>query len=934
MEVADSSFAVPLCIGPSVVLQGKCNDDAIQKPSVFGRMTSVETFGVESLENSLDGVPCAHDIDHQHEAYTFRGTNPSSRRSSGDLVCGVDDPADDVMAQQYASLGISPCGLDSGGGLLQRLEALGSSLQISQTFELSSIERLGEESRGFEKFGVASALNHDATTEAEDRDAPRLQLQEGEERSSLAQRLEITSMRHYEQALKSEIQELQDREQTHLSEMAELRAKSSSWSNAIAKKSSAMSHLEVELQERLREMLVEKACSEELQAQNTYLEDSVAEHKSEVESSLAELEKQSEATLECRLAAEEQAIEVAEAGLSATFSVEKLRWLESQEASMRTEVAEARKLAGTAAEEARKQLGFAKVRSSHALRAATQLTSVNVLLVLMECLCAWRSGLQERSATDRADAAERHAVERVRHAQIDFEARIAAEQIHLESRWVIGQRICKRLGDMRYSLLMHSCLVLWLGVGRCQRWDNWWEQYTYDQWQEVQERLRVRAATIRRIFSLLHGRQYYTLLQACVAVWHLETKLWSKKKAANARLQAAAFDVEPTLEEQLTELAEQTAGLRGEVADLAEARVKVKACQRRLEYGNDRGDDLENVVRDQWQNIWRSNTERLVVIVERLRRVNFSQHCLRSWRAYVRMLRRRLADFESFGIRALSAVSACFGAWSRRAAARRGTAHGRQQEARHHKAQVAALLAERDALLESNATYQDKLIVAEELVRAAQARPPPAIASPSASAHLHPDSHLQSSGPLELASTVSADPTPDAHSGAGFSMASAEPTPDAQSRVVLPSPGVWEADFHERIGEERCPNPVRLQSSGPLDLGLVASAELRPDAQSRDVLHSSAVSEPDLRQRFGEERFLNPPRLQSSGPLDFASVTSAEPTPDARNRILLPSPGFSEPDFHRRIGEDLEKLQRDLGLLNSSGTLELAPATPSIDESF
>merc|ERR1712072_612376 len=100
-----------------------------------------------------------------------------------------------------------------------------------------------------------------------------------------------------------------------------------------------------------------------------------------------------------------------------------------------------------------------------------------------------------------------------------------------------------------------------------------------------------------------------------------------------------------------------------------------------------------------------------------------------TWWTYVRARRQRGGDFERKlrGISASAACfsvwsrrAACFSAWSRRTAAKHGAAQGRNQEGKRHEVQLAMLLAERDALLESNALYQEKLIAAEEMVRGAQ----------------------------------------------------------------------------------------------------------------------------------------------------------------------------------------------------------------------
>merc|ERR1712232_923087 len=94
------------------------------------------------------------------------------------------------------------------------------------------------------------------------------------------------------------------------------------------------------------------------------------------------------------------------------------------------------------------------------------------------------------------------------------------------------------------------------------------------------------------------------------------------------------------------------------------------------------------------------------------------QRILGAWATYVRILRKRVKDFET-KLCGISPAAACFSAWSRRTAARRGAAHARKQDAKHQELQLSMILAERDALLESNASYQEQLIAAQAMLHSA-----------------------------------------------------------------------------------------------------------------------------------------------------------------------------------------------------------------------
>merc|ERR1711871_1503716 len=78
-------------------------------------------------------------------------------------------------------------------------------------------------------------------------------------------------------------------------------------------------------------------------------------------------------------------------------------------------------------------------------------------------------------------------------------------------------------------------------------------------------------------------------------------------------------------------------------------------------------------------------------------------------------MRKRMSDFRK-KIRCISWTPACFSVWSRRTVAKRAAARAKQQEVQRQEAQIKALLAERDALLENSIVYQEKLTDAEKTI--------------------------------------------------------------------------------------------------------------------------------------------------------------------------------------------------------------------------
>jgi hypothetical protein len=180
-------------------------------------------------------------------------------------------------------------------------------------------------------------------------------------------------------------------------------------------------------------------------------------------------------------------------------------------------------------------------------------------------------------------------------------SRSVLEQAQVATSFFAAQCICARMCSINLDLLMGVCILLWRASVRETESYNaaevaasnnqWWEQYEYELHERWREHLRERSANVRRIVRLLIDKHHGALLPSVFALWHQEVKMMRPTfvtKSANVAGRVIVH--QPTMQEQLAELTQQTAGLKMEVADFSQAQNKVRRCRQKIHCEQDRGD--------------------------------------------------------------------------------------------------------------------------------------------------------------------------------------------------------------------------------------------------------------------------------------------------------------------------------------------------------